>query len=87
MVVEHFRPGQAGEIYRRFGQRGRMLPEGLHYIESWVSADVEICYQLMETDDFGLFARWTEHWNDLIDFEIVPIITSAEARANALASA
>jgi hypothetical protein len=63
-----------------------MMPAELHYIDSWVSADLRICYQLMETDDFGLFAQWTQQWEDLVEFEIVPVIPSAEARAKALIS-
>jgi hypothetical protein len=81
-----FPPGRVGEVYRRFGESGRMLPEGLHFIESWLAADLRVCYQLMETGDFGLFAVWTRHWDDLIEFEIVPIIPADEARLKALAS-
>jgi Protein of unknown function (DUF3303) len=86
MIIEHFKEGRAGEIYRRFAEKGRMMPAELHYIDSWVSADLRICYQLMETDDFGLFAQWTQQWEDLVEFEIVPVIPSAEARAKALIS-
>jgi Protein of unknown function (DUF3303) len=84
MVVEQFGEGRAGDVYRRFAEKGRMLPEGLHHIDSWVAADLCTCYQLMETDEFGLFAQWTRHWEDLVEFEIVPIIPSPEARAKAL---
>ena len=63
-----------------------MLPDGLRCVESWVSADLNVCYQLMETDDFGLFAEWTRQWQDLIEFEIVPILPADEARAEAIAS-
>jgi hypothetical protein len=85
MIIEHFREGQASEIYHRFADKGRMIPEGLYCIDSWVSADLRVCYQLMETDDFGLFATWTRQWEDLVEFEIVPIIPSGEARDKALA--
>lgn len=83
MVTEHFKPGRAGDIYRRFAEKGRMLPDGLRYVESWVSADLQVCYQLMETDDFALFAEWTRQWQDLMDCEIVPVMSSADARAKA----
>jgi len=86
MVIEHFKKGRAPDVYRRFAEKGRMMPDGLRYIDSWVSADLRVCYQLMETDDFNLFAQWTGQWEDLVTFEIVSIIPSSEARAKALAS-
>jgi hypothetical protein len=85
MVVEHFKPGQAPEVYRRFRDRGRMAPDGLRYVSSWVDLEFHRCFQVMETDDETLLSAWTSHWSDLIDFEIVPIRTSAEA-ASAIAS-
>jgi hypothetical protein len=81
MVIEHFRPGSAPELYRRFRERGRMAPEGLRYVASWVDMEFERCWQLMETDDEALLAQWTANWDDLVDFEIVPVRTSAEAAA------
>jgi len=86
MIIEHFKEGGAGEIYRRFAQQGRMMPAELRYIDSWVSEDLRICYQLMETDDFSLFSQWTRQWEDLVEFEIVPVIPSADACAKAVAS-
>jgi hypothetical protein len=79
MVIEHFREGAAPEIYRRAREKGRMLPDGLEYISSWVDLEFKICYQLMRTDDVSLFAEWTNAWRDLAEFEIVPVRTSAEA--------
>ena len=81
MVIEHFKPGQAPEVYRRFRDRGRMAPDGLRYVESWVDLEFRRCFQVMETDDEKLLSAWTSKWSDLIDFEIVPIRTSAEAAA------
>jgi len=81
MVIEHFRPGNAAQVYRRFRERGRMAPEGLRYVASWVDFKYERCFQLMETDDEALFQQWTVNWDDLCDFEIVPVRTSAEAAA------
>jgi len=81
MVIERFKQGAAPEIYRRFHDQGRMMPEGLEYLSSWINTDLTTCYQLMRTDDIGLFDRWTENWNDLMDFEIVPVRTSAEVKA------
>ena len=83
IVVERFRPGATPRIYERFRERGRMLPRGLLCVESWVSEDLTRCYQLMESDTPDLFDDWIREWDDLIDFEIVPVISSAEAAARA----
>jgi hypothetical protein len=77
MVVEHFKDAPA--IYRRFRERGRMAPEGLHYVSSWVDEKIERCYQLMETDDRRLLDEWMANWTDLTDFEVHPVISSKEA--------
>jgi hypothetical protein len=79
MVVEHFNAGAAPEIYRRAREKGRMLPDGLEYVSSWVDFEFKTCYQLMRTEDPSLFAAWTEAWKDLVSFDIVPVRTSAEA--------
>ncbi|HEV8441266.1 MAG TPA: DUF3303 family protein [Methylomirabilota bacterium] len=79
MVVERFKPGAAPEIYRRVRDGGRMIPDGLEYVSSWVDLDFGRCYQLMRTEDPSLFAAWTDAWRDLIEFEIVAVRTSAEA--------
>jgi hypothetical protein len=81
MVIEHFRPGRAPEVYRRFRDRGRMAPEGLHYVSSWVDLKFERCFQVMETDNEALFREWTVNWDDLTEFEIVAVRTSSEAVA------
>jgi hypothetical protein len=73
MVIERFRPGCKAQVYERFREKGRMLPEGLHYIESWVEQDGDRCFQLMETDNPELFPAWTAAWNDLVAFEIVAL--------------
>ncbi len=81
MVIERFKDGDAAPVYRRFRARGRMLPEGLRYVDSWPAADLTRCFQLMECADPRLFAQWIERWQDLADFEIVPVVTSKEAAA------
>jgi len=78
MVYERFKEGAGPEIYRRLREKGRMMPEGLEYVSSWIDLDLTKCYQLMQTEDKSLFPRWTDHWKDLMDFEIVPVRTSAE---------
>ena len=79
MVIERFRDGRAPEVYRRFRERGRMAPEGVRYVDSWVDLKFERCFQVMEADDEALLRQWTANWDDLVDFEIVPVRTSAEA--------
>lgn len=81
MVIERFRAGQAVEVYRRFRDRGRMAPEGLRYVDSWVDFEFHRCFQVMEAESEEKLREWTVHWEDLVDFEIVPVRTSAEAAA------
>lgn len=78
MVIETFK--DAPEVYRRFAEKGRMMPEGLKYVSSWIDTDFEKCFQVMETNDIRLFDEWIANWNDLMDFEIIPIMTSIEAK-------
>lgn len=80
MIVEHFRNG-AAPVYSRFRAQGRLAPEGLAYVTSWVTDDLRQCYQVMETDDRALLDQWIANWSDLVEFEVHPIITSAEASA------
>ena len=79
MVVEHFKNRDAVPVYRRFRDRGRMAPEGLQYVSSWVDENLERCYQLMRTDDRQLIEDWMSNWTDLVDFEVYPVLTSEEA--------
>jgi len=78
MVIERFRDAPA--IYQRLREKGRMIPEGLEYVSSWIDVDLKTCWQLMRTDNESLFQAWTDSWKDLMDFEIVPVRTSAEVR-------
>jgi hypothetical protein len=84
MVIERFRNQDAKAIYRRLRERGRMMPEGLTFVSSWVSADLGRCFQLMETDDVTLLQRWIAGWSDLMEFEVVPVVPGAKT-AEALA--
>jgi len=81
MVIERFRDGAAEAVYRRFDERGRLMPDGLVYIDSWVDSSLSRCFQLMECNDLGLLDEWAAHWTDLVEFEFVPVLASAEARA------
>ena len=79
MVIERFRNRDAAAVYRRFREKGRLLPDGLRYVDSWVETNFDRCFQLMECDDVLLFQQWIAHWHDLVDFEIVAVHTSKEA--------
>ena len=79
MIIEHFRNGDAVPVYRRFRERGRMAPEGLTYVTSWVTSDLSRCYQIMETPDRALLDQWMAQWGDLTEFEVHPVMTSSEA--------
>lgn len=81
MVLEHFRHPDAKPVYERFRKRGRLAPEGLQYVASWVTSDLARCYQVMECDDRALLDEWITAWRDIVDFEVFPVITSAEAAA------
>ena len=81
MVVEHFKSNDALPVYRRFRERGRLAPRGLTYVSSWVDQKLQRCFQLMETDDRNLLNEWIANWNDIVDFEVFPVMTSQEAAA------
>ena len=82
MIVERFRNGDAVPVYRRFRDKGRLAPDGLRYVASWVATDMTRCYQVMECDDPALLSQWTDRWKDIVDFDVVPVMTSAEAVAS-----
>ena len=79
MVVERFRNGDPVPVYRRFENQGRLAPHGVAYVSSWVSEDLTSCYQLMDAEDRAALDEWISRWSDLVDFEVHPVITSAEA--------
>jgi hypothetical protein len=79
MIVEHFKNGDPVPVYRRFRERGRMAPEGLQYISSWVDEKLERCFQLMEAADIRLLKEWIDNWSDIVEFEVYPVISSKEA--------
>ena len=79
MIVEHYRGGDPLPVYRRFRANGRMAPDGLRYVSSWVTSDYAHCYQIMECDDRRLLDAWIENWKDMVDFAVIPVVTSAAA--------
>jgi hypothetical protein len=81
MIIERFREGDPVPVYRRFRDRGRLAPDGLRYIASWVTDDLTRCYQVMECDDRRLLDEWMANWRDIVDFEVIPVMTSTEAAA------
>ena len=85
MVIERFRNQDAKSVYRRFQQKGRLLPDGVEFLNSWVAADLGRCFQLMECSELMLLQQWVAEWSDLIDFEIVPVVPGKDTAA-ALAS-
>ncbi|HEY3815894.1 MAG TPA: DUF3303 family protein [Polyangiaceae bacterium] len=85
VVIERFKNRDAKAVYVRFREKGRMMPDGLKYVGSWVEENFDRCFQVMECDDERLLHEWADHWRDLMDFELVPVQTSENARARALA--
>ncbi len=84
MITERFHPGKVKALYQRYAEKGRMLPEGLEYINSWVSEDLAVCWQLMFTKDRLLLDQWIRQWDDLASFEVAALISSAAAKELAL---
>lgn len=79
MVIEKFKNGDNISVYRRFRDKGRLAPEGLEYISSWIDESISCCYQIMETHNRLLLEQWMDNWKDIVDFEVFPVITSKEA--------
>ena len=79
MIIEQFRNGDATPVFRRFRDQGRLAPDGLRYVASWLTLDLTRCYQVMECSDPALLDAWIARWSDLVEFEVIPVITSAEA--------
>jgi hypothetical protein len=82
MIIEHYRDGDPAPVYRRFRDEGRLAPSGLTYVNSWVTSDLTRCYQVMECTDRALLDSWMASWSDLVRFEVIPVVTSAEAAAS-----
>ena len=81
MIIEKFRDGNPLPVYRRFRDKGRLAPAGLTYLSSWVTDDLKCCYQVMECESRHLIDEWVAAWSDIVDFEVINVITSAEASA------
>ena len=81
MIVEHFKNGDPVPVYRRFRERGRLAPPGVTYVSSWVTSDLARCFQIMEASDRALVDEWLARWADLVDFDVIPVMTSEQAVA------
>ncbi len=78
MVIEHFNDRDPAPVYKRFAEQGRMMPDGLRYINSWIEVGMNRCFQVMETDEPMLLQEWIKDWGDVVDFDVVPVVTSDE---------
>ena len=81
LVIENFKGRDPVPVYRRFRERGRLAPEGLTYVSSWITDDLARCFQVMECADRALLDQWMSKWQDLVDFEVFPVVSSAEVQA------
>lgn len=81
MVIERYRGGDPVPVYRRFRDHGRLMPAGIEYLGSWITEDLGRCYQVMECSDRSLLDQWISNWQDIVDFDVIPVVTSADARA------
>ena len=81
MVIEHFKRGDPIPVYRRFREQGRMAPSDVRYVNSWVSTNLTMCYQVMESPDRARLEEWLARWRDLVDVDVIPVITSSDAQA------
>ena len=84
MIIEHFKNQDPAPVYQRFRERGRLAPEGLHYLSSWIDEKLERCFQLMEAGDRQLLDEWIAQWSDIVEFEVYPVISSQEAAKRVL---
>ena len=80
MIIERFRNGDAVPVYRRFRDHGRMAPDTVNYVGSWVTPDLTTCFQVMDAPDREALEEWMTRWRDLVDFDVIPVISSADAQ-------
>ncbi len=79
LVIETYKRGKTAAIYERFSKKGRMMPQKVEYVDSWVEENLQKCYQVMKSESLDTLLEWVKHWKDLVDFEIIPVLTSTEA--------
>ena len=83
MIIERFRNADPRPVYKRFRESGRLAPNGVEYVDSWVTDNLAVCYQVMKCEDRSLLDEWIANWSDIVDFEVIPVMTSLEARTKA----
>ncbi|HSE41031.1 MAG TPA: DUF3303 family protein [Acidobacteriota bacterium] len=83
MIIENYKEGAHSKIYKRLAEKGRMMPPQVTYIDSWVETNFRRCFQLMEAPNRELLDQWISNWKDLVDFEVLPVMTSKEAQQRA----
>ncbi|TMI72263.1 MAG: DUF3303 domain-containing protein [Bacteroidetes bacterium] len=84
MIVERFYPSKVKAMYQRFAEKGRMMPDGVSFINSWINESITVCYQLMEAESLEKLQAWIDNWKEFADFEVIPVISSAEAKQKIL---
>jgi hypothetical protein len=85
MIIETFHPGKVKQLYKRFEEKGRLMPQGVQYINSWINEDITTCFQVMESDTEKKIYEWIQNWIDLSDFKVIPVITSSQAKEKVFA--
>lgn len=84
MIIERFHKDKIKELYERFDKKGRMMPDGVNYVNSWIDENIETCWQVMESESMEKLREWIDNWKDLADFEIIPVMTSAQTKEKVL---
>ncbi len=79
MIIENYKPGKTEEIYNRFKEKGRMIPEGVEFVDSWIEENLQKCYQVMRSESESGIYEWIDNWKDLVDFEVIPVMDSSQA--------
>ena len=85
MIIETFHPGKVKQLYKRFEEKGRLMPQGVQYINSWINEDITTCFQVMESDTEKKIYEWIQNWIELSDFKVIPVITSSQAKEKVFA--
>lgn len=85
MIIEKFYPEKIKSLYQRFAEEGRLLPEGVEFIDSWINEDVTLCFQLMKSESREKLEEWISNWEGYAEFEIIPVISSETAKQKVFA--
>ena len=81
MVIERFQDQDMIPTYQRVRDKGRQLPAGLTFIDSWVEPSFGRCFQLMACADARILQEWALQWRGTgVTFEFCPVVPSAQTR-------